>query len=144
MELWRSSQTLTDSGSSGPHVPRFPVCFLSSLILLCNVTCAPRFFFPRYSVLPNTSLSHHLSLTVGATFVSEMSSKITFMFWNFSAFLSLLRKELSRDMSPRCITDYRCKTGACLIPLHPLGDCWRPSTVPLAPRILSNDVIGEE
>lgn len=44
----------------------------------------------------------------------------------------------------RHTTDYPWETGACLIPLYPLGDCWRPSTVPLAPWRLSNDVIGEE
>lgn len=43
-----------------PLCPTLPSLFLSSLILLCNVTCAPCFFFSCYSVLPNTHMSRHL------------------------------------------------------------------------------------
>lgn len=141
MELWGSSQTLTDSGSSGPCVPHFPVCscplsFFSAMspVFLFSLLFCPAIHRNVTSFLPSLWGKHLL----------QMSSTIIFMLRNLSAFLSSLRKELSRDTSPRCIADYPCETGACLVPLHPLGDCWRPSTVPLAPGLLSNDVIGEE
>lgn len=127
-----------------PLCPTLPCLFLSSLILLCSVTCASASFFPAILSCQIPPCRVICPITVGETFVADMSSEITFMPRNMSAFLSSLRKELSRDTSPWCITDYPCKTGACLIPLHPLGDCWRPSTVPLAPGLLSNDVIGGE
>lgn len=54
-------QTLTDSGSSGPCVPHFPVCSCPLSFPSAMSPVHSACFFPCYSVLPNTPMSRHLS-----------------------------------------------------------------------------------
>lgn len=78
-----------------PLCPTLPCLFLSSLIPFCNVTCAPRFFFPVILSCQIPPRRVICPITVGETFVADVSYEITFMLQKLSAFLSSLRKELS-------------------------------------------------
>lgn len=134
--LWSCGEAAKPWQAAAAEALVLPCLFLSSLILLCSVTCAPLFFVFCYSVLPNTPMSRHLS--------HHCRSNICFRyeFWNYFHVPEFVH--IFDFTQTRHITDYPWETGACLIRLYPLGDCLRPSTVPLAPGRLSNDVIGEE
>lgn len=141
MELWGSSQTLTASGSRDLRLLLIPVC--SCLLLFSSaLSPAPLFsffllFFPaKYSLFasffsPYSSGGKHLFGMRVAKLL--LCSRICLQFLPDSA-------APSPDVSPIIPV----KQEPVWFPLHPLGDCWRPSTVPLAPQLLSSDVIREE
>lgn len=114
------------------------VLVLSHSPLLCHLRSSLLCFFaiPSCQIPPCHVIC---PITAGATFVFQMHVPKL-----LSGPRICPRFRLYSDASLRHIADYPWETGVCLIPLYPPGDCWRPSTVPLAPWRLSNDVIGEE
>lgn len=130
LELWGKQPNPDSRGSRGLRVLRIPVC---SCPLSFSSGLSPALLFSFVLLFcPAKYPPCHVicSIALGATFVSDLSSEITFMFQNLSFCPSAI---LSPDVTPQRTSDYPCETGTCPVPLHPLGHCWRPSTVPLAP-----------